>query len=110
MADMASDLLSNGDPELERALFDILDAIGKGFSAMEILWEPLGREWAPEALQWRDPRWFLFDWIWGEQLLVRTLNSRRTAPGDARGYGISSAFQRRRDARRAQRRAWVCSR
>jgi phage gp29-like protein len=28
----------------------------------------------PVRLLWRDPRWFQFDWISGEHLLVRTLN------------------------------------
>ena len=36
----------------------------------------LGREWFPAQLKWRDPRWFAFDWISGEELLVRTLEGR----------------------------------
>lgn len=43
---------------LEEALFDILDAIGKGYSVHEIVWrtEP-GRTW-PERFIYRPQRWF----------------------------------------------------
>lgn len=56
-------------------LLGILDALGKGFSVTEIVWDQSGRYWYPTRLLWRDPRWFMFDWISGEQILVRTLNS-----------------------------------
>ncbi len=56
------------------ALFDILDAVGKGYSATEIAWDTQGSEWRPARLMWRDPRWFLWDWVSGEQLLVRTID------------------------------------
>lgn len=74
-AEMAKDLLLGGTLNLADSLFDILDAIGKGFSAIEIIWDTSGREWAPARLAWRDPRWFLFDWVSGEQLLVRSMSS-----------------------------------
>ena len=73
VAEMVRELLLGGTLNLSDAIFDVLDAIGKGFSATEIIWDTSGREWAPVRLIWRDPRWFLFDWIGGEQLLVRTL-------------------------------------
>jgi phage gp29-like protein len=75
VADMVSDLVLNGPLNLASAIFDIQDALGKGFSATEIVWDTSGREWAPVRLIWRDPRWFLFDWISGEQLLVRSLDN-----------------------------------
>ena len=75
IADMVSDLMINGPLNLASAIFDIQDALGKGFSATEIVWNTSGREWAPVRLIWRDPRWFLFDWISGEQLLIRSLDN-----------------------------------
>ena len=72
-AAMVREMISDGPIQLDGAMFDILDAIGKGFSATEILWDRSGREWFPGELKWRDPRWFAFDWISGEQMLVRTL-------------------------------------
>lgn len=52
-------------------LFDVLDAIGKGFSATEILWDTSEGQWRPKAFKWRDPRWFRFDREDGETLLLR---------------------------------------
>jgi phage gp29-like protein len=68
LADMVSDFVLKGTLNLDGAIFDILDAIGKGFSATEIVWDTEGKEWIPRELKWRDPRWFAFDWVTGEQL------------------------------------------
>jgi phage gp29-like protein len=47
-------------PLVQEAAFDILDSLGKGFSATEILWNTEGANWFPERLEVRDPRWFQF--------------------------------------------------
>lgn len=47
--------------ELADELFDILDAIGKGYSFTEILWDSSMGDHQPAALEYRDPRWFRFD-------------------------------------------------
>lgn len=47
--------------QLQGELFDILDAIGKGFSITELIWETSEKQWMPSDLKWRDPRWFIFD-------------------------------------------------
>ena len=72
-ADLVRDFIGGGAFDLESVLYYILDAVGKGFSVTEIIWDTAGREWIPKRLVWRDPRWFMFDWISGEELLVRTL-------------------------------------
>jgi len=72
-AAMVREMILDGPLQLDSVLFDVLDAIGKGFSATEIMWDTSGREWFPAQLKWRDPRWFAFDWISGEELLVRSL-------------------------------------
>ena len=56
---------------LESELFDILDAIGKGFSATEIVWNQDGKLWFPDALKYRLPRWFAFDNVTGETPLLK---------------------------------------
>jgi len=56
---------------LEAELFDILDAIGKGVSATELIWDMKPKAWLPRAIKWRDPRWFEFDQETGEELLLR---------------------------------------
>ena len=38
-----------------------LDALGKGFSVNEIIWDTSGSRWKPETFMFRDPRWFAYD-------------------------------------------------
>lgn len=47
--------------ELTDELFDILDAIPKGFSFTEIIWDTSMGQWQPMRLERRDPRWFRFN-------------------------------------------------
>jgi phage gp29-like protein len=89
LAAMATEFLLKGALNLREALFDILDAIGKGFSATEIIWDTAGAEWYPARLLWRDPRWFLFDWISGRDLLVRTLATENQSIPPAREDGYT---------------------
>ena len=56
IAEMVRDWLARD--ELADELFDILDAIGKGYSFTEILWDTSEGQWMPRWLEWRDPRWF----------------------------------------------------
>ena len=56
IADMVRDWLLRD--ELQDELFHILDAIGKGYSFTEIVWDTSEGQWQPERLEWRDPRWF----------------------------------------------------
>ena len=56
---------------LEEELFDILDAIGKGYSITEIIWEFSERQWWPARLEHRDPRWFRFDPADGRTPMLR---------------------------------------
>ena len=64
------------ESDLDLNLFDMLDALGKGFSVNEIIWEYFQRDgWIPKQVKWRDPRWFMFDWVSGEEILVRSLRS-----------------------------------
>lgn len=59
--------------ELQGELFDILDAVGKGMSIIEIIWDTSERQWQPARLEWRDPRWFEFDQADGRTPLLRGL-------------------------------------
>ncbi|HLJ44095.1 MAG TPA: DUF935 domain-containing protein [Candidatus Binataceae bacterium] len=94
-ADLVRDFVNGGALDLEGVIYDILDAVGKGFSATEIIWDTAGREWIPKRLVWRDPRWFMFDWISGEELLVRTLRDEGPlAPAD--GSAVAPHYGRAR--------------
>ncbi|MGB3409119.1 MAG: DUF935 family protein, partial [Jannaschia sp.] len=46
--------------ELADELFAVLDAIGKGYSFTEIIWDYSAGEHRPAQLEYRDPRWFSF--------------------------------------------------
>lgn len=46
--------------ELQNDLFHILDAIGKGLSFTEIIWETSEKQFWPAQLAWRSQRWFTF--------------------------------------------------
>jgi phage gp29-like protein len=59
-------------PVIQAAIYDMLDAIGKGFSATEIVWDDTGRQWRPARLEFRDPRWFLFNKVDGRTLKLRS--------------------------------------
>lgn len=58
LADAVRDLVAR--PDFGDMADDALDALGKGYSAVEMLWDRSGREWWP-GYQWRDPRFFRFD-------------------------------------------------
>ncbi|WP_119035820.1 DUF935 domain-containing protein [Hephaestia caeni] len=59
LADMVRDWLTRD--ELADEVFDMLDAIGKGESFTEIVWDTSAGQWRPDRLEWRDPRWFVPD-------------------------------------------------
>jgi phage gp29-like protein len=46
---------------LDNALFDILDAVGKGISLSEIIWRTDADKWTPIRLEYVDPRFIRFD-------------------------------------------------
>ena len=73
IANFVRDALARDDFETE--LFDMLDAIGKGFSCIEIIWDTSGKQFVPARLAWRDPRWFEFDRFDQETPLLRGVSA-----------------------------------
>jgi phage gp29-like protein len=57
------------DGILRASLFDVLDAIGKGISVLEVDWHYRGGAMLPRELIWRPQRWFTFDRADGEPLV-----------------------------------------
>jgi phage gp29-like protein len=103
-AAMVREMLLQGTLSIEAVLFDLLDALGKGFSVVEIMWDTSGREWAPAGLKWRDPRWFVFDWVAGDELRVRCM--REEAAGGNSGGGRGGAHFQGKGMFGAARRGW----
>ncbi len=60
---------------LEDELFDVMDAVGKGYSVSEIMWDFTERQWVPKRLEWRFPQWFEFDYVDGRTLKKRSLDN-----------------------------------
>lgn len=67
----AADLVRESLDTIRPMLFDILDAVGKGFSVSEIFWETEGSQWRPSRIEWRDPRWFGFEATTGRGPFLR---------------------------------------
>lgn len=57
--------------ELQDELFDILDAVGKGFSVTEIVWDSSEGQWQPARLEARPQSWFDFKREDGRTLMLR---------------------------------------
>ena len=56
-------------PDITELRKNALDALGKGFSVNEIVWDTGGVRWKPRAFLFRDPRWFAYDKESGELCL-----------------------------------------
>jgi phage gp29-like protein len=68
-ADLVRDWLDRDT--LQDDLFDIMDAVGKGVSATEIVWETSENQWWPGRLELVLPQWLMFDRVDGKELLLR---------------------------------------
>ena len=68
-ADFLREWLKTG--VLEMALFNQADAIGKGYSVLEIDWDVGPKQIVPKALTWRPQRYFEIDQKDGDTVLLR---------------------------------------
>lgn len=57
----------------------LLDALGKGYSAVEIGWETKATPWLPASYVWRDPRYFRYDRDSGQ--ILRLLDDANPSDG-----------------------------
>ncbi|QFQ88258.1 DUF935 family protein [Paracoccus kondratievae] len=69
LAEMTRDILMA--PAIRTSLIDMMDAIGKGFSVCEIVWERDGKGLRIADVDHVDPRWFEFDRENGRHLYLR---------------------------------------
>jgi len=68
-------------PNFEDLLFDLLDAVGKGFSCQEIEWQRLGKSWLPKCVHWRPQSWF--------QISLTNQNELRLRDNSAEGAALT---------------------
>jgi phage gp29-like protein len=57
-------------------LADLLDALGKGYSVIETIWDRQARQWWPERFAWRDPGHFQIDQIDGRTIRLKDSSHR----------------------------------
>lgn len=57
-------------PVFGELVFDLTDALAKGYSVVEIDWRTSSDRWVPSRYIWRDPRFFRFDEVTGSILRV----------------------------------------
>lgn len=72
-AEYAEEVLRDLD-NLEDLLLDMCDAIGHGFSCLEIEWEMLGAERVPKAFNHRPQEWFQTDRATRSQIRLRDMS------------------------------------
>jgi len=75
IAEFVSEAISNL-PDFEDNLLDILDAVGKGFSALEIYWDVRNGKNIPRHMEWVHPKKF----TWANSMTPRLLTDE--APGN----------------------------
>jgi len=65
------DIVKNSTAKIYALIRDMLDALAKGFSVSEIVWDTGKTPWKPAAYKFRDPRWFQYDEETGKTLMLR---------------------------------------
>jgi len=66
------DIVKNSSAKLYTLIRDMLDALAKGFSVSEIIWDTDKAHWKPKQYKFRDPRWFQYDKETGKTLMLRS--------------------------------------
>ena len=70
-------------PDFEDVLFDVTDAIGKGFACLEIEWHRVERFWLPKTITHRPQSWFVLHRGYRQELRLRTHQHVDGVPGQA---------------------------
>jgi len=68
-----------------RAVGDFMDALGKGYSVTEIVWDTTGSKWVPTNYKWRQPYHFVLDKETEERLQLITAEA--PVDGEPLAYG-----------------------
>lgn len=67
------DIILNSSAGIYSLVYDMLDALAKGFSVNEIIWQSKNNTWLPYQYKFRDSRHFQYDAL-GERLMLRGEN------------------------------------
>ena len=69
-------------PDFEDLLFDVTDAIGKGFACLEIEWHRVEGLWLPKTLSHRPQSWFSLHRGYRQELRLRSDKAVDGIPGE----------------------------
>jgi phage gp29-like protein len=69
LADYVSEVFNS--EEVQQLIADQMDALGKGYSVSEIMWDKSMSQWEPRCYEHRDPRHFQFDRETGKELRLK---------------------------------------
>lgn len=83
-AEQLSELLME-IPDFEDMVFDLTDAIGKGFACQEIEWHRLEGLWVPKTITHRPQSWFTLSRGYRQELRLRTHSVTTTEAGPVYG-------------------------
>jgi phage gp29-like protein len=68
VADFVRDVLS--PKRITSLVTNSLDALSKGYSCLEIMWDKEGATWWPREFKYRDARFFRYDLLTGQELRI----------------------------------------
>lgn len=79
IADAVRDRITN-HPDFFDLIGDVLDALSKGYSVIEIVWKIEAGQYVPERFEWHDPRLFQFDRETRKEIRKRVQGDHNGAP------------------------------
>lgn len=76
-------------PDFEDMVFDLTDAIGKGFACLEIEWHRVEGWWVPKTITHRPQSWFVLNRGYRQELRLRTNKVEATEAGPVQGDALT---------------------
>lgn len=70
-------------PDFEDMVFDVTDAIGKGFACLELEWHRVERWWVPKTITHRPQNWFSLHRGYRQELRLRSNTTEDGKQGEA---------------------------
>lgn len=83
-AEQLGELLSE-IPDFEDMVFDLTDAIGKGYACLELEWHRVEGWWVPKTITHRPQSWFTLNRGYRQELRLRTNTISTTEAGPVQG-------------------------
>ncbi len=76
-------------PDFEDMVFDLTDAIGKGYACLEVEWHRVEGWWVPKSITHRPQSWFTLHRGYRQELRLRTHTVAATEAGPVQGDALT---------------------